>query len=106
MGNESQQLIEQDLQESRENLSRDVDALADKVSPSRVVGRRVDGAKNRLSGAKDKLMGSAQGAGSSLGDATSSAGDSVSGAVDGLGSSTDLIHRTAWAFLRVAEHLS
>jgi gas vesicle protein len=60
MGKEPE-VIEQDIASTRDDLSRDFDALADKVSPSRVVGRRVDTVKGRLSGAKDRVMGSAQG---------------------------------------------
>ncbi|MCL3817533.1 DUF3618 domain-containing protein [Aeromicrobium wangtongii] len=76
MGKEPE-VIEEDIQSSREDLSRDLDALADRVSPGRVVGRKVEGVKGRLSGAKDSVMGSA----SSMSGASGSAAGSVSGAV-------------------------
>lgn len=78
MGKEPE-VIENELQGSRENLSRDLDALADRVSPGKVVGRRVDHAKSRVSSAKDKVMGSAQGTGGSVSDSASGA---VQGTVD------------------------
>lgn len=75
MGKEPE-VIEHDIENSREDLSRNLDALADRVSPSRVVGRQVDSVKGRLSGAKDTVMGKA----SSVSDATGSAAGSVSDA--------------------------
>ena len=50
--------LEREIEETRRNLGQNVDALADKVSPSRVVERRVEGAKNWVSNTKDKIMGS------------------------------------------------
>ncbi|MET1036798.1 MAG: DUF3618 domain-containing protein [Aeromicrobium sp.] len=67
-------MIEHDIENTRDDLSRNFDALADKVSPGRVVGRRVDSVKGRFSGAKDAVMGKA----SSVSDASGSAAGSVS----------------------------
>ncbi|WP_235833647.1 DUF3618 domain-containing protein [Aeromicrobium chenweiae] len=67
-------MIEHDIESSREDLSRNFDALADRVSPGRVVGRRVDSVKGRIAGAKDSVMGSA----SSMSDASGSAVGSLS----------------------------
>jgi vacuolar-type H+-ATPase subunit H len=50
--------LEREIEETRRNLGQNVDALADKVSPSRVVERRVEGAKSWVSNTKDKIMGS------------------------------------------------
>lgn len=75
MGKEPE-VIEHDIESSREDLSRNLDALADRVSPGRVVGRKVDGVKGRLSGAKDAVMGSA----GSVSEASGSAAGSVSDA--------------------------
>ena len=82
MGKEPE-VIEKDIASTRDDLSRDFDALADKVSPGRVVGRQVDGVKSRFSGAKDKVMGSAQSAGGSLTDAPGNAAGSVTSAAQG-----------------------
>jgi gas vesicle protein len=76
MGKEPE-MIEDDIQSSREDLSRNLDALADRVSPGRVVGRKVDGVKGRISGAKDAVMGTA----GSVTDASGSAAGSVSDTV-------------------------
>lgn len=51
--------IRQDIEKTRAELSQDVDSLTDKVSPSRIVERRVEKAKGALSGAKEKVMGAA-----------------------------------------------
>lgn len=56
-------------------LSADVDALTEKVSPTRVVQRRVDRAREGAVNLKDRIMGSAQ-------DTTSSAGDTMSAMSD------------------------
>jgi hypothetical protein len=82
MGKEPE-VIEQDIAGTRDDLSRDFDALADKVSPRRVVGRRVDTMKGKLTGAKDRVMGSAQQTGGTLTAAPSNAADSVSSATQG-----------------------
>lgn len=51
------EVIRRDIEATRADLSRDVSALTEKVSPGRVVGRRVDGLRSRLSSAKEKVMG-------------------------------------------------
>jgi hypothetical protein len=73
MGKEPE-VIEHDIENTREDLSRNFDALADRVSPGRVVGRRVDSVKGRVSGAKEAVMGKA----SSVSDASGSAAGTVS----------------------------
>ena len=52
------EVIRRDIESTRSDLSRNVDALTEKVSPSRVVGRRVDRAKDAVGSVKDKVMGS------------------------------------------------
>lgn len=80
MGQEPE-VIEHDIASSREDLSRNLDALADRVSPGRVVGRKVDSAKGRLSSVKDTVMGTA----SSMTDAPQNAAGSVSDAASKVG---------------------
>jgi hypothetical protein len=76
-----------EIEQTRANLSRDIDELSDKVSPGRVVQRRKEAARGRIGALRDKVMGSAPGPGAA-GDRLSSAGHSVgssaSGAVDTL----------------------
>ncbi len=76
MGEESEQL-RREIDRTRAELGTDVDALTEKVSPSRVVGRRVDRTKDAIGGLKEMVMGGTS-------DATSSAGDTLSGAASSV----------------------
>jgi len=80
MGQEPDQL-KQDIEATRAELGRDVDALADKVSPKRVVSRRVDAARGAVSGVKEKVMGTASSAGSSTSGALTDRAGAVGGTV-------------------------
>ena len=76
MGQESEQL-RREIEQTRRELGTDVDALTEKVSPKRVVGRRVDKAKDAVGGLKEKVMGTTSDAASSAGDGISSAASTV-----------------------------
>jgi len=52
-------VIRRQIEDTRRELSYDVDALNEKVNPSRVMDRRVSAAKGRVSRVKDRVMGSA-----------------------------------------------
>lgn len=52
------EVIRRDIEATRADLSRDVDALTEKVSPARVVERKVDRAKGAVGSVKEKVMGS------------------------------------------------
>lgn len=69
--------LKREIDDTRGELSRDVDALTEKVSPTRVLDRGVHRAKNRLSRTRDRIMGSAQDASSAAGGKVASAGQSV-----------------------------
>ena len=58
MAAESDQL-KREIEETRRELSQDVDALTEKVSPARVAQRRVDRTKNAVSGLRERVMGTA-----------------------------------------------
>jgi uncharacterized protein YjbJ (UPF0337 family) len=73
MGEDPRQL-ERQIEQTREELGYDVDALADKVSPGRALGRGVERTKTSITGVKDRVMGSAQSAASST---QAGAGDSI-----------------------------
>ena len=84
-------VIRRQIEETRRELSYDVDALNEKVNPARVMDRRVTAAKGRVSRVKEKVMGSAhdttstaqyhaQNAAGSVQGAASSAAESVQGA--------------------------
>jgi len=84
-------VIRRQIEDTRRELSYDVDALNEKVNPARVMDRRVSAAKNRMTRVKERVMGSvdnttssAQGMASnatgSVQNAASTAADTVSGA--------------------------
>ena len=75
------QEIQAEIDRTRASLSEDVDRLTDKVSPSKVVGRRVDSIKDTASSVRERVMGSA----SSAGDSVSSAGGSIGSAASSVG---------------------
>ena len=84
-------VIRRQIEDTRRELSYDVDALNEKVNPARVMDRRVTAAKGKMTSMKEKVMGSAQdttyqaqgmasNAAGSVQGAASSAADSVSNA--------------------------
>jgi hypothetical protein len=52
------EVIRRHIDSTRADLSRNVDALTEKVSPGRVVGRNVEKAKSKMSSVKESVMGS------------------------------------------------
>jgi uncharacterized protein DUF3618 len=86
--------IERDIENTRHNLSNDVERLDEKVSPGRVVGRRVDRVKTSATSMKDRVMGSmpsTDGAGSQL----SSAKDAMGSAASSIGDAPQVARRQA-----------
>jgi len=86
-------VIRRQIEDTRRELSYDVDALNEKVNPARVVDRRVTAAKGRVTGLKDKVMGTAHdtrhsvhgtaaNATGSVQDAAHSAAGAIQGAPD------------------------
>lgn len=67
--------IRADIERTRRELGGDVDALADKVNPSKIVDRQVDRVRGAFGSVRDRVMGAADDAGSSLSDAADSVGD-------------------------------
>jgi len=103
-------VIRRQIEDTRANLSYEVDALNEKVNPTRVVDRRVGKAKSTVTGLKDRVFGAAsdhghaaggtahnvagnvQGAASSAADSVQSAASSAVGAVQ---QAPDTIQRQA-----------
>lgn len=79
--------LRREIDETRRDLDRNVDLLAEKVNPSRVVERRVAKAKDTVTSVKEKVMGSASDAGSGTGQRLSAAGSSVQSSVAGVAGS-------------------
>lgn len=85
--------IQRDIEGTRRALSTDVDRLAEKVSPGKVVGRRVERVKTGATSLRERVMGSlpdphdvkghAGDAASSVSDTASNAASTVSDAVTG-----------------------
>jgi len=80
MGETTTQLKDE-IEATRQDISRDVDALAYKASPQRVVGERVSRTKSRLRDVKDRVFGKASDGGQRLGDAGSTVSDTASSAM-------------------------
>jgi gas vesicle protein len=68
-------VIRENIERTRRELGGDVDALADKVTPSKIMERQTDKVRNAVGSVRDRIMGAADDAGSSLSDAGSHVGD-------------------------------
>ncbi|WP_431873670.1 DUF3618 domain-containing protein [Micromonospora marina] len=77
--------IRREIEATRNNLSSDVDALAYKVSPSRIVDDRKQRVRSALTNVKDKVMGTASDLGHSSGHAAHSVGDHASSMASTVG---------------------
>jgi len=103
-------VIRAQIEDTRANLSYEVDALNEKVNPTRVVDRRVGKAKSTVTGLKDKVFGAAHNtthhasgtasnvSGSVQGAASNAAGSvqhAASSAVGAVQSAPDTIQRQA-----------
>lgn len=63
---QSPEEIRADIERTRQELGGDVDALADKVSPSKIVDRQTDKVKNAFGSVRERVMGAADDAGSAV----------------------------------------
>lgn len=79
---DSPDAIRADIEQTRRELGLDVDALTDKVTPSKIVDRQVGKVRATFGSVKDKIMGVADEASSSLSGAGSSASGGLSEAKD------------------------
>jgi Protein of unknown function (DUF3618) len=101
--------IRSEIDQTQRELSADVDALTDKLSPQRIVERRVRRTRTAMTNMKDSIMGStsdayqtagsaASGVGGSAGAKVSAARDTVAGtassAVDTVRSAPDTARRS------------
>lgn len=76
---ENPDVIRADIEATRARLGTNVDAVADKVTPSHIVQRQTDKVKDAVFGAKERVMGAADhttgSAGAHLSDAGAAIGD-------------------------------
>jgi len=69
--------IRDEIESTRHELARNVDALADKTIPTRVAQRRWSNAKEKVRGVSDRVMGTPKHAADSMQGSTRSAVDTV-----------------------------
>ncbi|MBV9792535.1 MAG: DUF3618 domain-containing protein [Actinobacteria bacterium] len=91
--------IRGNIERTQQTLSADVDALTDKVSPPRIVERRVQQTRSAVTNFKDRIMGSTTDYTSNLGGTASSTGSS---ARDSVASARDVVADKASAAADVA----
>jgi len=82
---ETTEELRRDIEQTRHRVGADVDALTEKVSPGRVVGRRVERARGGVHRLKDHLMGTVDSVTGSVGDTAGSAASSVQDAGSRVG---------------------
>jgi hypothetical protein len=74
---EDPEQLRRDIDRTRRNVGRDVDALTEKISPSAIVGRRVDRARGGVHRLKEHVMGTMDSVGGTVGDGAGSAMSTV-----------------------------
>lgn len=74
---DSPDAIRADIDRTRDELGRDVDALADKVSPSKAMHRQTDKVKGAFTSVRERIMGAADDAASSMQGAGSGVSDAA-----------------------------
>jgi hypothetical protein len=102
------EVIRRQIEDTRRELSYDVDALNEKVNPARVVDRRVTAAKGRITNIKEKVMGtaqdttsSAQGVASNAAGSVQNVASSAAGTVqDGVSSAAQAVQQAPDAVVR------
>jgi len=80
--------IRADIERTRAELGQDVDALADKVTPSKIAERQTRKVRRALTSVKDRVMGVASDVGDTAHDAADHVGDAVADAPHKVASTT------------------
>lgn len=88
---ENPDAIRADIEATRARLGTNVDAVADKVTPSNIVHRQTDKLKDAATGVKEKIMGAADHTTSRVQDATHTGAGHTSNALHNTG---DTLHNT------------
>src|SRR5687767_3575640 len=73
--------LRRDIERTQRNLSTDVDLLAEKVTPGRIVHRRVNRTRRAMTTMRDRVMGTASDGVSTASDRVSEAATSTAHAV-------------------------
>jgi len=79
--------LRRDIERTQAGLSADVDALTEKVTPSRIMHRRANRVRRAFGSMRDTVMGSASDAGDRMSSAVSTATDTVSSTASSAASS-------------------
>jgi ElaB/YqjD/DUF883 family membrane-anchored ribosome-binding protein len=77
--------LRREIEQTQRGLSADVDALTEKVTPSKIVHRRMDRARRTMDSMRDAVMGTASDATDRVGSTASSAVDEVTSAASTAG---------------------
>lgn len=77
--------LRREIEETRANLSQNVNALGEAVQPSNIAKRQVSKVTGAATGVKDKIMGSAEDTASTLGGHASGVTSTVTGSVSNAG---------------------
>lgn len=88
-------VIRRQIEDTRRELSYDVDALNEKVNPARVVDRRMTAAKGRMTNLREKVMGAAHDTTAQAHGRASNAAGSVQGSAAGAADSVSNAASTA-----------
>jgi ElaB/YqjD/DUF883 family membrane-anchored ribosome-binding protein len=83
---ENPDAIRADIEATRARLGTNVDAVADKVTPSNIVHRQTDKVKDAVLGVKEKVMGAADHTTTKVHSATGTAGSAVGDTGSAIGS--------------------
>jgi len=108
MMNDNPEQIRQNVERTRAELSTDVNALADKVDPRQIVGRRVNRARATYQRAKEMLMGKADVARRTADVKAGDMGERAYGALASMERkaehASDRVHDAASSMQHKAEH--
>jgi ElaB/YqjD/DUF883 family membrane-anchored ribosome-binding protein len=77
--------LRREIERTQRGLRTDVDALTEKVTPSRIVHRRVDRARHALTSARDTIMGTASETTDRIGSTASTVTDNIASAASSAG---------------------
>ncbi|MEU4358279.1 DUF3618 domain-containing protein [Streptomyces virginiae] len=77
--------LRRDMEYRRAHLSRNVDRLADRMTPRRMARRKVDSMRDHVSGVRERVMGTAQDAAHGTSASLHQAADSVTGTAKEIG---------------------
>jgi hypothetical protein len=85
--------LRSDIEDRRESMAGTIDAIEDRVVPSRIVERRKNAARDWAGNVKSRVMGTAHAAGDRTGSTAAKLGDGVSAATDAVSNAPEQMQR-------------